>query len=413
MRPTRTRSQAFWRTLGGPLLIGCHCLSLAGAASPVEIERLTSPDGSPGVSAVRVRNAMLVHTTQLLPRDLAAASQNADVLKQLDLLLASFGSARQDVVKLNLYVQSADVRDAFLEELSTWANGELPAVTTVATRLPAHAGADSPTTGQATVALDAVFVSRRESAVAGPTRMHIEALGGPARLAHVSLLPRGDVVYVSGQADPGELQDATRLTLGSLERTLAHLGLSQGDIVQLKCFLQPMTDVARVNQQIAEFFGEATVPPVSHVEWISGSLPIEIELIAWAPPAESDQTVSYSALPWMTSSPVYSRVARVHGDDRLYVGGLSSTNPGDGAAEVQAVFNELQQVLAAGGSDLLHLAKATYYVSSDEASGQLNALRPTYYDPTRPPAASKAMVGDVGIRERTLVLDMIAGPASR
>jgi hypothetical protein len=54
------------------------------------------------------------------------------------------------------------------------------------------------------------------------------------------------------------------------------------------------------------------------------------------------------------------------------------------------------------------LAKATYYVSNSEASGKLNELRPKFYNPQRPPAASKALVKSVGRNEMSVTLDMIA-----
>ena len=47
---------------------------------------------------------------------------------------------------------------------------------------------------------------------------------------------------------------------------------------------------------------------------------------------------------------------------------------------------------------------------ADEASKALNELRPRYYDPRTPPAASKAVVKDVGLEGRTITLDMIAAP---
>ena len=54
------------------------------------------------------------------------------------------------------------------------------------------------------------------------------------------------------------------------------------------------------------------------------------------------------------------------------------------------------------------LVKAPYYVSADEPSRQLNAQRPRYYDPKRPPAASKATVAGTGRKGRGITLDMIA-----
>ena len=171
-----------------------------------------------------------------------------------------------------------------------------------------------------------------------------------------------------------------------------------------------MSDVAVVEQQLKAVFDDQQVPPVSYVEWISGSRPIEIELVAWAPPQTSSQSVSYLTPPWMKSSPVFSRVSRLHGDDRLYVSELTMAAAGDVDQQTAALFGTLAQILKDGGSDMRHLAKATYYVASGEASQSLNQIRPRVYDPQRPPAASKAMVPDVGLAGHALALDMIAGP---
>ena len=97
-----------------------------------------------------------------------------------------------------------------------------------------------------------------------------------------------------------------------------------------------------------------------------------------------------------------------------------SVTPGNG---FKVLVNSLQHLrgfwrrlghdLADHGSDFRHLAKATYYVSNADASGKLNQLRPTIYDPARPPSASKAMVQGVAMPDRTITIDMIAAPAAR
>jgi enamine deaminase RidA (YjgF/YER057c/UK114 family) len=80
---------------------------------------------------------------------------------------------------------------------------------------------------------------------------------------------------------------------------------------------------------------------------------------------------------------------------------------------VADVFDRLKGVLAESGSDFNHLVKATYYVTDEDASTALNKLRPNYYDPKRPPAASKVKVAGTGFPGRTLSLDMIAVPATK
>jgi enamine deaminase RidA (YjgF/YER057c/UK114 family) len=83
------------------------------------------------------------------------------------------------------------------------------------------------------------------------------------------------------------------------------------------------------------------------------------------------------------------------------------------SAEVTGAFSQLEDLMRVSGSDLRHLVKATYYVSGEAASLGLNQQRPRYYDPARPPAASKALVIGVSAGKRTLSMDMIAVPVPK
>lgn len=404
----RAVGAACWVTLVLMILSAsklCTAVQAADVAGRVTIERFPST-GVDGTSiAVRVRNASLAHTTQLFPivTDVNdSAVQISSLLDRLQTVLRKGDATPKELAKLNVYVRDSGVRTAFLKALSTWTPDPLPAVAFVATPLPNE---------HAIVALDAVFVTPFISKTEGPYFVADEKQKGEDISARSRVLPLGDVIYVSGQAAAGGLAEATTETLGGLQKTIEALGLDRSHIVQVKTFMTPISEADVVNRQIAEFFGEIRVPPVSHVEWLSGSRPIEIELVAWAPPKASDETVSYFTPDWMKSSPVFSRLARIHGNDRVYVSGLEAELQGDGDSQVRSVFQTLQATLRAAGSDLRHLAKATYYVSDADASGQLNALRPSYYDPARPPAASKAMVAGVGIADRTISVDMVAGPA--
>jgi enamine deaminase RidA (YjgF/YER057c/UK114 family) len=166
-----------------------------------------------------------------------------------------------------------------------------------------------------------------------------------------------------------------------------------------------------VRQQVARAFAGQKPPPVTLVEW-SSSLPIEIEMIAFAPAGNSSPeprgTVSYVTPPEMKPSPLYSRVACVHGGKMIYVSGLFAEKPGSGEAQVRDLFASLQGALKIAGGDLRHLVKATYYCSDNDASEMLNKIRPEFYDPQRPPAASKAMVRGVAAADRSVTMDMIA-----
>lgn len=351
---------------------------------------------SPGTgtsAAVRVENVPLAHTAQLLPVDVRGAvvgkgkagEQIDHLLDDLDAALRQVDSALERVVKVNVYVARAESLPDVDRALARRFKGPTrPAACYVVTALP-HP--------DALVALDAVAVSAAKSAV---------------RRERAAVLPAGARVYVSGQAEKGkDLAEATRKTLEGLDATLKHLGLGRGDVVQAKAFLTPMAGVEAARKELAAFFG-AGGPPLAFVEWESG-LPIEIELVVAAGAERKGEAIEYLTPPGMTASPVYSRVARINRGPTIYVGGLYGAKRDAPAAEVESAFAALSGVLKEAGGDLRHLAKATYYVSTDAVSAKLNELRPRYYDPRRPPAASKAKVAGVG-RSGALTMDLIAVP---
>lgn len=380
-------------------------LTLATASEPeFVIQRYESV---PNVTAVRVDNATLAHTTQLLAADGHRESVKAEmhnVFLQLSELLNAFESTPSYIVKLNLYVDSPATRTAAMDRINAW----MPAGAR-----PAVAAVQTPLSEGRRFALDCVFAAERIEKARSADRQvaHETEAGVTGGWARVSLLPRGDAVYVSGQAQPGELPEATKATLEGLLKTLHFMELDRKDIVQVKCFLQPMKDVAVVQREIAAFFGKSSIPAVSYVEWIAGgSRPIEIEVVAAAPLTKTAETVSYITPPWMKGSPVFSRVARIHGNRRVYVSGVYASDEGDGSGQVQSIFESLIRGLKPTRANLRHMAKATYYVSDADVSSQLNKLRPHYYDPQRPPAASKAMIHGVAAASRSISIDMIAAP---
>lgn len=393
------------------------------AAADGRVKLLDAPrDG--GVSrATVVDDLPLAHTAQLPPLDRDgmlvgaedAAAQTAQVLKNVDAALNAAGSSLASAVKLNLYVSDGSfVNDVERVVAQTFRGDIRPAASWVITRLP-QAGAR--------VAADAIgIVDERAARLKQPLsavslhRSELLGAGGPG--AHAAVLPAGVRIYIAGQAEPGDskgdLKTATRKTLESLRATLKFLGRSDRDIVELKAFVTPMSAAAEVEQVFEEFFGEHAAPPLALVEWES-NLPIEIELVASggeakAGPDGRTSVVDFLTPPGMTTSPVFSRVARIHGGPTIYIGGLFGANSAAGAEQVEEIFATLGDILQQTGGDLLHLAKATYYVSDDEASRALNELRPRYYDPARPPAASKAQVRAVGRSGKTITLDMIAAP---
>jgi enamine deaminase RidA (YjgF/YER057c/UK114 family) len=361
------------------------------------------PNVATGISTAVVAGSGLVHTVQFLPTGEALSSKNvgqqlADVLKQAQSALQT--CAAGDLVKLNLYVVSDSVAtEVFALLPKHFTDGKQPAVSLVVTTLPDSA---------ALVACDVVA----EHSSAG--------LKSVQPLAFGTAIPSGSRIYISGQAEQSEsLAEATTKTLDSLRRTLTFLGRSDKDIAQLKAFVQPMSDFQIVRDAVTQFYAGQPVPPLVLVEWKSSrTTPIEIELVAWGgEPAADAEAMEFLTPPGMTASPIYCRVCRVNSPRAIFISGLNPVIRDDslsaearGGAEVLEVFSSLDRILTLTGSDFQHLAKATYYVSTDAASASLNKLRPNYYNAARPPAASKAMVAGVGRAGSGLNVDMIAVP---
>ncbi len=348
--------------------------------------------------AVRVKRGALVHTRQFLGLDAETGDLGvADMFGQLKGAARAYDSGLADVAKLNLYLAAddAELKNAVEAGLAeNWPPGKRPAVAIAQTKLP----------GETKVACDAVIACDAKT----------EEVERFERDAAVLSAAR-DIVYVSGRAASGELAEATSGTMEQLFAVLEHLGSGRKDVVQVKAFIQPMTGWETVEAEIEKSFGAAGAPPVVYVEWTSKSRATEIELIAAAPDrARSTQSVSYFTPPGDKPSPVFSRVARVHGDEVVFIAGI--TAPSKAATpdeEVRGLYKELDRIARRSGSDLRHFAKATYYVSDGEVSAALNRLRPDYYDPKRPPAASKVQVPSVGVSGRGLLIDMVAAPVAQ
>jgi enamine deaminase RidA (YjgF/YER057c/UK114 family) len=373
---------------------------------------------SPGQSAaVVVDDVPLVHTAQLLPISEGpgtatagsatagttaagtviagdASAQIARVYERLEQVLQSVGSSSAHIVKLNVYVANTAVATAVREDLAKRFSTAPPAVCFVQTTLPL-AGA--------MVALDAVAATRP---------------GKAATDGQAAITPAGPRVYVAGQAEKGDLRTATRKTLESLDATLKFLRVEWSDVAQVKSFVTPMASVQDADDETRRFFAsrKAAVPPLVWVEWQSG-LPIEIELVAAAgrgePPAAKDTRppdVEFLTPPGMTTPTIYSRVTRTPAGPTIFISGLYGVPQSSGGEQVERIFAQLKTILANAGGDFETLAKATYYVSDNDASVKLNELRPRYYNPKRPPAASKAQVAGVALPGATITLDMIAVP---
>lgn len=391
------------------LTLATACNRAVGAEALISY---VQKDPASGISAAAVaQNSPMAHTALILPLDARSqivgpgdlAAQTTQTLDNLQATLKTVDSDLKGLVRLHVYVSQADAIPTVQQLVAKRLGGTCPAATYVVAQLP-HP--------QALVALDAVAAAPQAKA-SQVTHAQAAALDTSLGKTHVSVLPLGRTVYVSGQVEQGpDLKQATANTLGSLLKSLEHLGLDRSHVVQLKCFAKPIDEATQANAAIAEFFGDAAQPATVWVQWLGGA-PTEIELIAWAPTdpdAPAKPNLQSHTPPHLDASPVFSRMIEIDNRRVIYISGLYAPQLDQPTDEVRNLFNRLQQVLTATGSDMRHLAKATYYVRGDIGS-QYGEYRPKVYDAERPPAASMVALENVGRDDRHTLMDTIAVPA--
>lgn len=371
--------------------------------------RVVGPDAPAGrASAVVVETGSLVHTALLYPLNgegrlqggADATAQAAHVLGSLEAALTAAGTGLDHIARLHVYVSDNAVTPAVDRLIAQRFTRTTPALTIVQSTMP-HPGV--------LVAMDAIAATSRQQMPGAPARRRVDGLAPvPGQGAHVAVQPAGPFVIVSGRAAPGEFDVAVRGTMAQLRGDLETVGLAMSHVVQVKAFLGDMAQAERLQRLVASTF-EGTAPPQVVTEWRNSSLPVEIELVATAPGARDGEARLTLVEP---ISARYSRIARIFGGAPVFVSGLTgaSTAP---TTQVREIFAELARVLAAAGSDMRHIAKATYYVSDPGADQEINTVRPSIYDPARPPAASKISVQGTGRAGRSAAIDAIAVTTSR
>lgn len=383
----------------------------SAARSSIRYLPLGAPAGRS--QAIVVDRAPLVFTRQLFSTGSdgklvgvgSAEKQSEQLLTNLETVLKAAGSGLDRLVRLHVYALSHEAAECVVEQLRKRVDPEVrPAFTVVLTPLPHR---------EALVAADAIAVaaaaSRGRTLVAPVVAADYVAPAGKAIRADAAILPPGGVAYLSGVPAAGGLtESAVTKAMNILLGTLRQLNLSPADIVQIKVFLSPASSAEDVLRQIDPLFADQPTPPVTFVEWLA-SVPVEIELVAQLPShATPKPALEYFTPAEFRPSPGFSRAALVRSSRQIFTSGLSPRIEGTIGAQTRDVFRQLQEIAAAAGSDMGHLAKGTYYTSADNASHALNKVRPEFFDPERPPAASKVMVHGVGQAGRTITIDMIA-----
>ncbi|MRG45053.1 hypothetical protein GFS24_08000 [Chitinophaga sp. SYP-B3965] len=349
-----------------------------------------APESSTG--AVIVDATPLAHTSLILPlnnegkligKDDALLQIN-QIFRNLSKTLESVRAKNKDIIKLNISITSTALVPLVKEQIAKqFAKGKAPAVSFITGRLQ-HPGV--------LLAMDAVAVSAETS-------------GKVVRFPQAAVLPKGGVVFISGMAADGRLPEATANTMQQLLATLQFLGLNKEHIVQVRAFVHPVDSTGLVEKEVKAFFSGSPMPPVVYTGWESKNPLVEIELIA-ASPAGNKVSIEYINPAGVKPSPVYSKVVRINHGKKIYLSGLYGQG-NDMQTQLQTVFEGLKSMMKQCGSDLEHLAKALYYVSSPEISNSLTDIRKNYYNPKRPPAATKGLLSETGPGGSQILVDMI------
>jgi enamine deaminase RidA (YjgF/YER057c/UK114 family) len=408
----------------------------SSAAQDVRLRAIGTDDAARGTArAVVVENGALVHTALLLSEDAEGRLQGEGdsqrqatrVLENLQTALRAARTSVDHLVRLHVYLTDASVTPVIERLLAKrFAGGHKPAVTFVET---------APVRKGVLVAMDAIAATASRGNQARPERHVVHGLARQARNgAHVAVQPPGPFVVVSGRAAQGAFEAGIAGTMEQLRADLEGVGLSFDHVVQIKSFIGDISRAEQLRDIVAGYF-DRTAPPQVVTEFLGAGAPAEIELIAAMPRPEPGDAQgrtrlrppSGSGAPGASPSPTavesrvtyiepilsrYSRVAVVRGGRPVFISGLSGPSS-DPVIQVTEMFEQLRRLLEAAGSDLKHLVKATYYVSDKGADERINTIRPTLYDPQRPPAASKITVRGTGRPGKGSTLDMIAVTADR
>jgi enamine deaminase RidA (YjgF/YER057c/UK114 family) len=408
----------------------------SSAAQNVRLRAIGTDDAARGAArAVVVEDGALVHTALLLSEDADGRLKGEDdvklqasgVLENLQTALTAARTSVDHLVRLHVYLTDASATPVIERLLAErFAGRHKPAVTFVET---------APVRKGVLVAMDAIAATASRGNRARPERHVVRGLAKQARNgAHVAVQPPGPFVAVSGRAAQGAFEAGIAGTMEQLRADLQGVGLSFDHVVQIKSFVGDISRAEQLRDIVAGYF-ERTAPPQVVTEWLGAGPPAEIELIAAMPGAESGDAQDRTRLrppagrgasgaspaPAAVESRVtyvepiasrYSRVAVVRGGKPVFISGLygPSSEP---VMQVTEMFEQLRRLLQEAGSDLSHLVKATYYVSDKGADERINTIRPTLYNPERPPAASKITVRGTGRAGKGSTLDMIAVTADR
>jgi enamine deaminase RidA (YjgF/YER057c/UK114 family) len=122
-----------------------------------------------------------------------------------------------------------------------------------------------------------------------------DGLAAPAGYSHVVTVPRGRLVWTSGQVatnvsgdvvGPGDWERQARQVFENVGRALAHAGAGWSDVVKLTFYVVGVSELPTI-RAVRDEFVDTSRPPTSSLVQVAGLVSsdflLEVEAVAWLP----------------------------------------------------------------------------------------------------------------------------------
>lgn len=203
------------------------------------------------------------------------------------------------------------------------------------------------------------------------------------------------LIYVAGTlASEGDVKAQTKAVLDSIGATLTKAGSSLSSVVSAHVYLKNGADAAAMTEVWRTVWPkDAPTRTTIVTELVQATALVEIAVVAV--PTGGERVIVTPA-GWSTANP-YSYAIRT--GDTLFMSGMVSRGAkdnqvvdGDMTTQVNTIFANAKELLAAAGFGLEHVVANRVYITDGAAFGEMNkAYIPNF--PKDPPARATVIVG--------------------